>query len=370
MEHMQNTNEVKVLGAGTSKHQMVSTVLKEYIDKAGISIDVKDYTDVDQFIKDGIDSIPAVIYKDKVINIGSNGSFNKTLRKAVNEVLKESNFGRIDKIVIPVDFSDVSSNAFAFGHRLATDLGAVTKAVHVFSPSAKELAESATVDVDFALLHNSYLEEFVATFDSDWGSDLMRTSLIDSEFRTGFPGEQILESIDDNKVFMTIMGTTGKSDVVRKWFGSVSTKVMNESTTPVLLVPQEAHYQGINKIAYAYENIDQDKSILEKLAFLANRLEAEIHLIHVEDGKDHPDPGFFLTELLTDHYPSSHIITSSIHDSNIVNGINDYCASNDIDVISLSTHKKNFFEKIYDDNISLQMTVASSLPLLILKDVQ
>lgn len=364
---MQNTTEIKVLGTGTSKHQMVTTVLKEYLRKAGINIPVNDYTDVDEFLKDGIESIPAVIYNGEIFNIGSNGSFNKTLRRAVNTILKASNFGNIEKIVIPVDFSTTSTNAFAYGHRLATDLGAITKAVHVFFPSAREISESATVDVDFALLRESYLEDFVATFDSDWGSDLMRVSLIDSEFRTGFPGDQILNSIEENAACLTVMGTTGQSGFLRKWFGSVSTKIMNEASSPVLIVPKDANYHGIHKIAYAYSDIMQDKAILEELVAFAERFGAEIHLIHVEN-ETSPNPGYYLKELLVKDYPSALIRTVTLHETDIAKGLADYSVTHDIDLISLSTHRKRFFERLFDDNVSEQMKAISSLPLLIFKE--
>lgn len=364
---MQNTTEIKVLGTGNSKHEMVTSVLKEYLSKAGISIPVNDYNDVDLFIKDGIESVPAVIYQGQVFSIGSNGNFNKSLRKVVTAVLKESNFGQIEKIVIPVDFSDVSTNAFAFGHRLATDLGAVTKAVHVFLPSAREITEAATVNIDFVMLRESYLEDFVATFDLDWGSDLMRVSLIDSEFRTGFPGDQILDSIEENAAYLTVMGSTGQSSFLRKWFGSVSTKIMNESPSPVLIVPEEASYKGIHRIAYAYEDIKQDEAVIEELASFADRFGAEIHLIHVENDET-PDPGYYITEVLNKHYPSALITTSSIKTDDIPKGITDYCTTRHIDLICLSTHKKGFLEQLYDDNISRQIAIISSLPLLILKN--
>ncbi|MFT4535832.1 MAG: nucleotide-binding universal stress UspA family protein [Saprospiraceae bacterium] len=364
---MQNTTEIKVLGTGNSKHEMVTSVLNEYLHKAGLSIPVNDYTDVDLFIKDGIESVPAVIYQGQVFSIGNNENFNKSLRKVVTAVLKDADFGQMEKIVIPVDFSHVSTNAFAYGHRLGTDLGAITKAVHVFLPSATELTEAATVNIDFAMLRESYLEDFVATFDLDWGNDLMRVSLIDSEFRTGFPGDQILDSIEDNAAYLTVMGSTGQSSFLRKWFGSVSTKIMNESPSPVLIVPEEACYKGINRIAYAYEDIEQDEAVLGKLASFANRFGAEIHLIHVENDAK-PDPGYYITEVLNKYYPSSLISTSSIKSDNIPKGITDYCVARYIDLICLSTHKKGFLEQLYDDNISQQIAIISSLPLLILKN--
>ncbi len=366
MKLMQNTTEIKVLGTGTSKHQMVTSVLKEYINKAGIEITVNDCNDIDSFLNYGIELVPAVIYKDQIFNIGSNGSFNVALRKVVTAILKNSNFGHLEKIVIPIDFSNVSSNAFAYGHRLATDLGAVTKAVHVFSPSANEVVEGTTENIDFIKLHEVYLEDFVATFDHDWGSDLMRVSLIDSEYRTGFPGEQILDSIDENAADLTVIGSTGKTGFFQKWFGSVSTKIMNESPSPVLIVPEGANYHGVHRIAYAYDNINQDKKVISELASFADRFGAEIHLIHVENGGV-PDPGYYLSELLCKEYPSALIITSSIKTDDISKGITDYCITKSIDIISLSTHKKGFLELLYDDSISQKVSAMTKLPLLVLK---
>lgn len=365
---MPNTTEIKVLGTGTSRHKMVVSVLREYLDRAGIPIPVKEYTDIDQFINADIESVPAVIFNNKIYSLGSNDNFNASLRKTVSAVLRDSNYGAIDKVVIPVDFSDVSTNAFAYGHRMATNLGAITKAVHIYYPSPQDLVESTAVNVDFAMLRQSYLDDFVNTFDIDWGSDLMRVSLIDGEFRTGFPADGILDSIKENNAFIAVVGTTGKSGLVKKWFGSVCTKIMNKATSPVLVVPPEARYRGIKKIAFAYDDITQDKDILKQLTSFARRFDTELHLIHVEgNNSSKPDPGYYLAELLSRQYPMEKIINTTIVSDDVPKSISDYCFTHDIDVISLSTHRKGFLEQLYDDNISQQMTSLSSLPLLILK---
>jgi nucleotide-binding universal stress UspA family protein len=158
------------------------------------------------------------------------------------------------------------------------------------------------------------------------------------------------------------MGTTGQSGFLRKWFGSVSTKVMNESPSPVLLIPEGANYHGVNKIAY--EDIEQDKSVIEDVASLADQFVSKIHLIHVENVGT-PDPGYYLTELLKQEYPLVMISTTTIESDDIAKGISDYCIAHNIDLICLSTHKKRFFEQLFDDNISQQMSIISRLPLLI-----
>jgi len=141
---------------------------------------------------------------------------------------------------------------------------------------------------------------------------------------------------------------------------------MNESPSPVIIVPKKASYKGINRIAFAYDNIKQDKAVLDDLIAIADRFGAEVHLIHVENGGT-SDPGYYISELVAKNYPSAMITTSSISTDDIASGISNYCEANSIDLVALSTHQKGFFERLFDDNISEQMTVVSNVPLLILK---
>ena len=95
------------------------------------------------------------------------------------------------------EFPLVSINAFIYGHRLASAANAVTKAVHVYFPESKELSQSTVLDVNFSDVRRGYLNEFIRKMDVAWGSDLVLTGLIDKEFRTGFPGDEILDSVKD-----------------------------------------------------------------------------------------------------------------------------------------------------------------------------
>ena len=142
MKHMPNTSkdktEITVLGTGSSSHQMVSYIVRKFLNDAKIPFELKEETDVAAFLQRSLSSVPCIYIDGEYLPIYTNGDFNKSLRKAIKHILKKQNFGNMEKILIPVDFSDVSTNAFMFGHRLATDLGAVVKALHVYLPSSKE----------------------------------------------------------------------------------------------------------------------------------------------------------------------------------------------------------------------------------------
>jgi nucleotide-binding universal stress UspA family protein len=367
---MRNTNkdlmEITIHGTGSSSHQMVSYFIKEFLNTAQIPYELSDETDVATFLKKEILSVPCIQIDGEFLPVYSNGNFNKSLRVAIKHILKKQNFGNMDKIIIPVDFSDVSTNAFMYGHRLATDIKGVVKALHVYLPTSKELYESSIVDVDFIEMRKSKLNDFVSSFDKDWASDIMATSMIDAEFRTGFPGEEILESIEDNSADMIVMGTTGDSGPLKKWFGSVSTKVMNEAPCPVLLVPENARYKGIKDILYTYDNIEIDRALIDQLVEISKRFMAKLHLLHVDD-EESQNPGYYLKELFKEKHPELELEISSVYNENVIEAIDEYAKNTNVDMIAMGTKNRSFFDRIFHKSITREMALHSELPLLILK---
>jgi len=238
--------------------------------------------------------------------------------------------------------------------------------LHVYSPTSKELYEASVVDVDFIEMRKNKLDNLVKQFDKDWTSDIMTTSIIDSEFRTGFPGEEILDSIEDNAAEMIIMGTTGDSGTIKKWFGSVSTKVMNESPCPVLLVPEKARYKGLKNILYTYDNIELDKALIDQMVEFSKRYDAKLHLIHVDDVES-PNPGYYLEELFKEKYPNHKIKISSVYHHDVIEAIDKYAVENEIDIIAMGTKNRSFFDRIFHESMTQKMALHTELPLLILK---
>ncbi len=357
--------EITVFGTGSSTHQMVSYFINEFLKNAQIPYKIKEETDITTFLKKGIMSVPCIQIGNEFLSVSSNGSFNKSLRMAIKHILKKQNFGSMDKIIIPIDFSDVSTNAFMFGHRLATDVKAILKALHVYLPTSKKVSEPSVADVGFLEMRKNILDNYVSNFDKDWTSDIITTAIIDSEFRTGFPGEGILDSVEENAAEMIIMGTTGNSGPIKKWFGSVSTKVIFEAPCPILLVPEKARYKRINNVLFTYDKIEFDKSVIDQLVGFSKRFNAILHLIHINvDNK--PNSEYYLLELFKKKYPNQKIHLTSAIDQDVVDTMDKYSEIHDIDIFAIDTTSRSFFDRIFHKSLK-KMTVHSELPLLILK---
>lgn len=366
MQNTKNILDVKVLGAATSAHQMAVSVIRDYLTRANISFNLEEVTDVSVFIEEELDEIPAVKVNGELLSLKHNGSFNKSLRSVLNTMLKKCNYGDMEKFVIPVDFSDVSINAFIYGHRLASVASAVTKAVHVYFPVSRELTQSTIIDVDFAEVRKGYLDEFVSKMDVDWGSDLLSMGLIDKEFRTGFPGEEILDSVTENNAQLIVMGTTGDSSRIKKWFGSVSTKIINDAKVPVLLIPEGASYKEVKKVMFAFDDISIDLKVLDELVGFASAFGAKIYLVHMQN-ESNPDPGYYLKEQLSTRYNKDKIELVSLYDSDVVLALSGFAAKEGIDVIAMATQQRSFFNRVFHDSVTARMSMHTDVPLLVLK---
>lgn len=362
-----NLIDVKVFGAKSGNQEMLINNIKSYFEQAEIPYVLIEETEATIFVEKGIDSQLAVqLNSQEIIPISMNGAGLNKLRKSMTAILTKNNFGKMSKVIVPIDFSETSVNALQYGHKLASDMNAVTKVLHVYSPSKTDLKEAVYVDVDFEKLRENHFNEFIQNIDFDPELDIMKSSLLGSEFKTGFPGEKIIDSVSENNAEMIIMGSTGDSSRIKKWFGSVSTNVMNESPVPVLLVPQGVKYGGIKNVLYAYDDYETDKDCIDEVLSFAKKFDANIHFIHVRKENDN-NPGFYIWDLVENKYPLEKIQTLQLEPQSITTAINDYAITHEIDMMVFGTKERNLFQKLVDKSITRKMNFHSSIPLLIVK---
>ncbi|MDA9774205.1 universal stress protein [Saprospiraceae bacterium] len=362
-----NILNIKIFGTETSAQNLIIDEMTKQLKLADLSFVIRIESDVTIFLKEGIESVPAIQFDEgPIVPFRSNGHFFKSLRKNITEVLASRKFGSMQSITIPTDFSDNSLNAVYFGHRLASEMGLVTKILHVYHPSSTALQDTVYGQIDFSLIREEHLSKFVDKIDLDWTTDLLSASYLDKEFRTGFPAEQIISSVQESNSSFILMGTTGDSHRIKKWFGSVSTAVMNDAKVPVILIPQEAKYHKVHNILYAYDEYEMDKSCVGQLVDFAKKLDANIHFVHVnEDGKE--NPGYYLKELIDDQFYSDKVKTEVLNTQTVTDALNDYAITHEIDMLAFGTTQKNLLQKIFNPSVTKRMALQSKLPLLILK---
>jgi len=141
-------------------------------------------------------------------------------------------------ILVAVDFSDSSDNAFQLALSMAKNFSSHLVILHVINEP---------IDLrGFYVPHISYekLEEEIAEGAEKMMESFCRQHIADySDFESrivpGMPHEQILDQAEEAGAELIVLGTHGRTGLDHVLFGSTAEKVVRKSRLPVLTVRLE-----------------------------------------------------------------------------------------------------------------------------------
>lgn len=144
----------------------------------------------------------------------------------------------IKKILIPVDFSECSQQAFSYAIRIAKDSGAKLYLLHVidveFLDSVTDYGLGGKDDLR-RMIENRTKKSFEEMLRKEEGAKKVDILQIVEE---GIPFIQILKKARDIEVDIIVIGSSGTSSPLRRiFFGSTAEKVLRGTPVPVLCVP-------------------------------------------------------------------------------------------------------------------------------------
>lgn len=138
----------------------------------------------------------------------------------------------VERILVPVDFSDCSLEALEYAALLAQRSGAALSLLHVLEP--------VSYGLDFTLGHEHKREEMRARLTKRLagfvGALAGAKITADSHVRGGIPADSILDGARTLPADMIVMGTHGRRGVSHALSGSVTEAVLRQSRCPVLTV--------------------------------------------------------------------------------------------------------------------------------------
>ncbi len=132
----------------------------------------------------------------------------------------------IRTILVATDFSPMSEHAFRFAGALARDYGARLVLLHVIRPSVAVYAETAV------LLAEGDVEAARQTLHA------MSCPPIEVDYRLveGEPGPAIARLAQDVDCDLVVMGTHGRSGLMRMLLGSTAEYVLRHAPCPVMTI--------------------------------------------------------------------------------------------------------------------------------------
>jgi nucleotide-binding universal stress UspA family protein len=137
-------------------------------------------------------------------------------------------------ILCPVDFSDVSVRALQKAIALANADGAHLTLLHVTDPLLDAAARAAGTEDTITEQTQAELQKLLAAVSPEGAKGRMAVSA-----SVGEPAQEILREALESKADLIVMGTQGRGAAGRLLMGSTATRVLEATTTPVLVVPPQ-----------------------------------------------------------------------------------------------------------------------------------
>ena len=152
----------------------------------------------------------------------------------------------VQRLLVPIDFSEYAQEAFEFAATLAQKLGAGVCLVHALEASAYPLDFSLMHVSDEKALHErvrARLQELVSVLKADGIAAECTTTV-------GVPAEVILAQAKGNlggSADVIVMGTHGRRGLSRLALGSVAACIVKHAGCPVLTVKSPKYTRRIEK---------------------------------------------------------------------------------------------------------------------------
>jgi nucleotide-binding universal stress UspA family protein len=270
-------------------------------------------------------------------------------------------------ILVPTDFSKNAENALHFAIALAKQQHATLILLHAYQMPV------AVSPVPFNLL---ILEKEEAKQDA---TNKLRTLSAQIDHAGGVLYEYLLEegdaidiisnTVKEKNIDLIVMGSKGASGIAGVIFGGVATSVIEKASCPVMAIPESTSLtKPIKKITYATDYQKNDTRIIAKIIELAEPIRAQVNIIHIsKDGISSDEESKLMSQFMkkvNDVISYNNLSFQMLHGQDVEEQLEKYIADNSTDVLILSTHHRSFFDRLFENSITKDLTLKATIPLV------
>lgn len=259
-------------------------------------------------------------------------------------------------ILVPTDFSDTAMNAVLYASQFCKDYGV---SLHILNVMHVPVVDAnAQMDLANTLLDNTRSATEVKL--QKVSDAVVQNSGVIPQLHChfGLGSDVIIGQAIDLGVDFVMMGTSGESGFMRSLLGSVTLAVSRNGEVPVIAVPQNAKYNGLETIVYGNDHKEKIESKLEMLAPFTKHSNARIDLISVE-----PEAEAYTQEVVFEEPKLKEV---SIWDSTVTEGVKKYLKNEGASLLVLKHHERNFVQELFQKSTTKELLMECSIPVLIL----
>lgn len=287
-----------------------------------------------------------------------------------------------NKVLIPVDFSGYSMKACEFGFNYAQNTSAEVVLLHVYFTPIYSTSLPYGDIFNYQLSDDENVKTILQKVHAELNGllDKVKEKIASGQFpnvkymcvlREGIPEEEILRYVKDCCPRIVIMGTRGKNQKDLDLIGSVTAEVIERSRVPVLAIPENTPFRQFSEVKHIafITNFDQrDLIAFDSLIASFKSFRFSVSLIHLSGIKDTWDEIKLggIKEYFHKQYPQLDIHYDVVQDDDLLNNLEQYIEKENIDIIALTSYRRNIFYRLFNPSIARKMIFHSDTPMLVL----
>jgi nucleotide-binding universal stress UspA family protein len=283
----------------------------------------------------------------------------------------------IERILVPVDFSECSKNACNYAIGIAEELDAEVLLLHAYYfpvINSFDLGDGLSVVVnlndtitEIAEKAKTGLENLYHELLSQIKQKSTKQIKLNYALVNGNPVSEIMNIYNSYHPNFIVMGMQGTTKTAREQFGSVAAATIKDTEVPVLTVPEKSFYRGISKvnILYATNFDDSDFKAIKKLMTLIYLFDVKINFVHIGKMDDLSKKKIErIKDFFNQLYPGYDIDCSIIEHDDILQTLQNFIIDRHIDIIAMTTHKRNFISRLFYPSMTKKMLFQTDIPML------
>lgn len=281
---------------------------------------------------------------------------------------------KIDKILVPIDFSNTAQKALYYALWFADHYEAEIELLNVIYPEAepldfpvmvtrmtqKKVEASKTRMQDFVKTHLAKVQVI---------HPLKHDPKIEYDVEVGIPGRLIASIARRDEVDLIIMGTQGEHSKVEQIFGSVAMHSLDKAPCSILIVPEHAQVERLDKVVYAVDLTDADPYHIWEVGKLLRPFNIILRVVHVREktNEDHPLSLGDLRRFFQEHAPALQVEFHEIIGKKVTDELVELTENWEADLLVMQKQERGFFEGLFHKSKTREAALHASTPLLVLK---
>lgn len=284
------------------------------------------------------------------------------------------------QILVPIDFSKVSEKSARLAFNIASHLNSELVIMHSYiSPVKFAIPYGDIYPYDMTLSTQSAeaeknanlsFKKFVSVLAQSIGKEKWDTIKTEFIVKPGFADEDILAYAREHHPRLIVIGRGGD----KSWpgaVGSVTIDIMYNAPVPVLVVPEEMEEKPVDtfkEVLYATNFDAKDFAAVDKLMGILKPFDTKLTCAHVGLPDEY---GWDLARLegmkdiLHKKYEKKSFECKLIMGRDVLNTLDSYLEHENVDVLSLTTHKRNMISRLFNPSLARKMVFHTHTPLLV-----